>query len=298
MSSGVDVENNRVELYIGNPTLFLQEVEAAGRTLHEAVVVQAINPDNLPASNRGGVTRYTAPDGSPIFFPRQAPASSFMAALLPGTLVLDTNGCLRVEEAGEGGDAPLVVWHHDFTLRVEGERIEVLDGAGQVVGRVGEPTRMGGGEGTPTRIPGMPFDACPGPYWLLGNIEPLEAQRIPDIDVGPFSVDGRMRALLLHQSAPAPEEGMLEGELVVDGKLCLRVGDYAVLLPPNVWPRESGASFFLVHSTAEGVEERIAAVGDTIRIPGAERTPDDYRFFANNVPCAGPYWGAARVERR
>jgi len=106
-----------------------------------------------------------------------------------------------------------------------------------------------------------------------------------------------MRALLLHQSAPAPEEGMLEGELVVDEKLCLRVGDYAVLLPPNVWPRESGASFFLVHSTAEGVEERIAAVGDTIRIPGAERTPDDYRFFANKVPCAGPYWGAARVER-
>jgi hypothetical protein len=296
VSSRVDVENNQVELSIGNPTLFLQDVEAAGRALHEAVVVQAINPDDLPASNRGGVTRYTAPDGSPIFFLRQAPASSFMAALLRGTLVLDANGCVRVATAGEGGYAPLVVWHHDFTLRVEGERVEVLDGAGQVIARVGELTRMGGGEVTSTHIPELPFDACPGPYWVLGDIEPLEAQHIPDIDVGPFSVDGGMRAVLLHQSAPTPEENVLEGELMVDEKLCLRVGDYAVLLPPNVWPRESGVSFFLVHSTAEGVEVRIAAVGDTIRIPGAERTPDDYRFFANKVPCAGPYWGAARVE--
>jgi len=30
---------------------------------------------------------------------------------------------------------------------------------------------MGGGEAPAVSIPGLPLEACPGPYWELGQIE-------------------------------------------------------------------------------------------------------------------------------
>ncbi|HZE20617.1 MAG TPA: hypothetical protein VE082_01060, partial [Desulfobaccales bacterium] len=169
ITSYINVKTNRVTLVVGNPGLFLDEIRAAGQALPEPVDVVAIDPDHLSGTLRGSVETYPGPDGRTIYFPMQPPTNVYLTALMEGTLVLDSNGCLRVETPG--GVSPLVLWHHDFELRVEGEQIDVLDGEGRVVGRVGEAIRMGGGEAPAVSIPGLPREACPGPYWELGQIE-------------------------------------------------------------------------------------------------------------------------------
>ena len=91
---------------------------------------------------------------------------------MQGTLILDENGCLRVD--GGNGDDLLMLWHHNFTLRVSGEKVEVINGQGQVVARVGENMTGGGGEVPFTTIPGLPIEDCPSQkYWQLGDIKPL-----------------------------------------------------------------------------------------------------------------------------
>jgi hypothetical protein len=173
ITSGIVVRENRVNVVVGNPELFLEEVHAAGLELPEPVEVVAIDPDNLTDTLRGEVETYQGPQGQTIYFPKQPPSNSYMTALLEGTLILDENGCLSVKD--QTGDAHLILWRSDFELQVGSEGIEVLNDEGQVAARVGEEVRAGGGEGSASAIPGMPLDACPGPYWSLGDIDPLNA---------------------------------------------------------------------------------------------------------------------------
>lgn len=297
-SSGVDVQNNRVTLTVANPAALLAELETAGYTLPPMVVVEAIDPGNIPDDTRGGVTEYTGPDGQTIYFPRQGPAVAYMDALLEGTLALDEAGCLRMEYPGMGADGelgPLVIWHYDFTLHVEGDAVEVLNGAGEVVARVGEEVRMGGGFGSEVALPGMPLEACPGPYWILGSIETLEAQAIPDIDVYFVAGDGdAVRAVFYSQSKPAGGEAGITGVLTVE-EGCFRVGDYTILWPPDIWPNEDADPLQVVYRR-DGVEALIVTVGEEVTLPGQERGPGDYRFFENKVNCAGPYWGVGLLQ--
>lgn len=297
-SSGIDVQNNTVTLTVANPDALLAELETAGYTLPPVVVVEAINPDDIPDDTRGGVTEYPGPDGQTIYFPRQGPAVAHMDALMQGVLALDEAGCLRVEYPGMEADGelgPLVIWHHDFTLQIEGDTIEVLNGEGVVVGRVGEEVSMGGGGGNQVALPGMPLDACPGPYWILGSMETLEAQAIPDIDVYPVSGDGdTIQAIFYSQSKPAGGESGITGILTIE-EGCFRVGDYTILWPPDLWPDEDSDPLQIVYRR-DGVEALMATVGEEVTLPGHERGPGDYRFFENKVNCAGPYWGVGLLQ--
>ena len=92
-----------------------------------------------------------------------------MTALARGDLVL-TEGCLRIGSA----HGNLLMWTADFTLRSQGGVLEVLDGTGQVVARVGEEVRMGGGEVSYVGHLGEYVElqlppGCPGPYWIVGT---------------------------------------------------------------------------------------------------------------------------------
>jgi hypothetical protein len=174
INSGIDEHENRVTVVVGNPELFLEEMHAAGLELPEPVQLVAIDPENLTDTLRGEVETYQGPNGQTIYFPKQAPSNSSMLALQDGTLILDENGCLRVQ--GRNGSADLILWRSDFELQVGSEGIEVLNDEGQVAARVGEGVRMVGGEGALNTIPGMPLEACPGPYWSMGDIEPLDAK--------------------------------------------------------------------------------------------------------------------------
>ncbi len=290
IAGGVDVMRNQVFLTVANPELFLQAVADAGYELPPMVVVEPIDPDNIPASNAGGLDEYTGADGQTIYFPRQAPAVAGMDALMEGTLVLDDNGCLRVQyESVFLAEAPVIIWHYDFSLAVEGEEITVLNGDGEPVGRVGEWTRLGGGGGRTLAEPEMP-EACPGPYWILGDIETLAEQAIPDIYLQPAG-----GAIYYYQSKAAADTGTIHGTLLIDSLDCFRVDGYAILWPPNIWPDEDADPLEMVYRK-DGVEAVMFTLGDEVTLPGSEKTAEDYRFFNNKVACPGPFWGVAALS--
>jgi len=60
-------------------------------------------------------------------------------------------GCLFVTV---DGDSWLLLWPEGYTARVADGHLDVLDESGEVVGRVGEPLRVGGGETNPVEIGG------------------------------------------------------------------------------------------------------------------------------------------------
>ncbi|MBZ5712903.1 hypothetical protein [Nannocystis pusilla] len=103
-------------------------------------------------------------------------SDTFMQALLSGTLI-EQSGCLRVSPDGQQ-PGHLLIWQPGYTARRAGDRVEIVDGTGKVVARVGEPLRTGGG-GVPMSDAlrqqlKAPLDAaCVGPYWLMGQLQAL-----------------------------------------------------------------------------------------------------------------------------
>jgi hypothetical protein len=91
-----------------------------------------------------------------------------MTALLIGDLV-EEDGCLRV---AEGGQSHLIIWPYDHTVTAaQDDTLEIRDGSGAVVARVGDSVRLSGGE-----VPAVENHASveiperfAGPYWLVGS---------------------------------------------------------------------------------------------------------------------------------
>jgi len=113
---------------------------------------------------------------SPSYFPVQKAGMDIMTGEFEGKLVLD-NGCLRVKHF-DYSYSYLLIWPHGFSLRTEGEEIQVIDSNGQIVARVGDEIYVGGGEtpGEKARehieesIVEQPLpDDCLGPYWIVGG---------------------------------------------------------------------------------------------------------------------------------
>jgi hypothetical protein len=110
----------------------------------------------------------TTPD-NPAFFPVQREvATAVPEVLLQGVLTLD-GGFLRIGRA-------LILWPYGYFWKTEGNQIQIINGKDEVVARVGEWTKMGGGE-IPgywaEEIIGQPLPAgCEGPYWFAGQIKP------------------------------------------------------------------------------------------------------------------------------
>ena len=108
--------------------------------------------------------------GSYVFLARTTPAEVHMDALLTDRLVVDEAGCLRVA----GGDRHTIIWPHGASLRETDSEVRVVDTAGNVIARVGERVRLGGGEveDLPADVLSVPNteaarSACPGRYWLV-----------------------------------------------------------------------------------------------------------------------------------
>lgn len=123
---------------------------------------------------------------SNVFFPQLRPSDNLPpSAAIRGELVLDEEGCIRIDGGGTTDFLPL--WPSYFELSTEGDEIRILDGEGDFVARVGGTIDTGGGEihqgGTPREIfenlKGLVGEdtaqelreRCPGPYWLVGPSE-------------------------------------------------------------------------------------------------------------------------------
>jgi hypothetical protein len=119
--------------------------------------------DNSAVTNITGVL---SANSAGIFFPVQKSGFDQMLAELHGEVVLD-NGYLRVADY-------LLIWPYGFSLHTEGEEIQVIDGNGQVVGRVGDQIDVGGGESTveivEKYIGQLLPDDCVGPYWIVSVV--------------------------------------------------------------------------------------------------------------------------------
>lgn len=105
------------------------------------------------------------------FFPVQKSGLDQMLSLAEGKLVLD-NGYLRLKRFFGKGD--LLIWPYGYSLRIEGKEIQAIDSDGQVVARVGDRIKVGGGE-VPAEIVekyiGQPLpDNCTGPYWIVSEV--------------------------------------------------------------------------------------------------------------------------------
>ncbi len=93
-----------------------------------------------------------------------------MASFMNGTLVV-ADRCLRVNSTT--GNSYLLIWPPDFAVDTSSEPIQILDGKGTVVARVGDEVFVDGGA-----VPGLLLvdvaeqgnvqEHCPGPYWLVG----------------------------------------------------------------------------------------------------------------------------------
>ena len=116
---------------------------------------------------------------SPYLPQLSEPMEERMMAELEGDLVL-VDGCIRVKSYYDGEETypRLLIWPYGFRLEIEDEVVRVRDDMGRVVGVVGEPIYMGGGEITgwfADELVGEPIlDFCPtppgGPYWLVGDV--------------------------------------------------------------------------------------------------------------------------------
>jgi hypothetical protein len=110
------------------------------------------------------------------FFPVQKSGLDQMLSLAEGKLVLD-NGYLRIKRILALrfiGESDLLIWPYGYSLRIEGKEIQVIDSDGQVVARVGDRIKVGGGE-VPAEIVekyiGQPLpDDCKGPYWIVSEV--------------------------------------------------------------------------------------------------------------------------------
>lgn len=168
VASGINVQVNRVELYVTDRPLFdatLQEANAQLPDHVEAITIYEPLGDDIPFA--------VTPDPTVHFPQLRTRSATFMLALLQGKLAV-TEGCLRV--TGSGGDSShLIIWQPDYFLNNNEGVIEILDRNGEVVARVGEEIRMGGGEVPLTeklkqQLREPLSEQCRGPYWLMGEL--------------------------------------------------------------------------------------------------------------------------------
>ena len=102
----------------------------------------------------------------PIFFPVSGHLRGFtesMAARAEGQLMLDGE-CLRV------GDS-LAIWPPGFKLHIGDDQVEVLNGGGKTIARVGDHLRIGGG--WPGTTPFQDNPTCLGPFLQVGTVKVL-----------------------------------------------------------------------------------------------------------------------------
>ena len=104
-------------------------------------------------------------EGSSLIFARQSPGvwRDDLSNSTEGELVHEGD-CLRVDDA----DRHMIVWPPLFTPHLSSGVVEVRDGDGLPVARVGDRLEMTG-FGSELMRPHY-ADRCPGPYWIVGRI--------------------------------------------------------------------------------------------------------------------------------
>ena len=213
--------------------------------------VSVFDPDN-----EATLLQLSDPD---VLFPRQKTVMLaervFWTAAGFGELVLD-EGCLKLDEHP-------IIWPAGFTPHVEDGVVEVRNGAGRTVARVGDEIAGGGGYYQGGSL------GCRGEVFRIYGIKVL-----PDVEVYFPKQDGTL--------AEGRRYSSFTGELAVNGK-CLeaedvvRVSDGSEVMGPVllIWP----ATFEL--RTGDGAAEILDSTGG---LPPASATGSSSTPSASPIP--------------
>jgi hypothetical protein len=303
VSHGLNVAENRVELFVADRAQFKCLLREAGIQLPNHVELVAVG-----GYSAGEIDICATPGVPGVAFPRQGPVEGIrvvMQAEMVGQLVL-VGGCLRLESIYDD-TSYLPVWPPEFALSSGDDGINVLDGTGQVVARVGEEIYMGGGEGSASVMAKcvrqqLPV-TCTGPYWIVGEGVRPNLRRDSDVfSMEIISMDDRS-FFLFHKKAVLDDwverDASLTGELVLwDYSRCLRIvsdsglGDYLPLWPAGYTVRVTGDEVEILDSLGQV----FARVGQQVRLDGGDIPVvwdlEPYQSLLNELPrdCHGPYW--------
>jgi hypothetical protein len=228
-----------------------------------------------------------------------------MEAELIGELVL-VDGCLRVDSI-YGGDSVVPVWPPEFALGAEGDDIQVLDGDGRVVARVGQETYMSGGQGPASSVPDCVREqlpaGCTDPYWIVGDTVRPNLRHDSEL----FSLDvisKTEQSLIFLVKKPVLDE-WAEGDSTIAGRLvlydyqrCPRVvsenglTDAVPLWPPDYAVRVEDEAVEILDGSGQVVArvgEEVVLAGDSIPVVWDS---DAYQRLRRELPgdCYGPYW--------
>ena len=215
-----------------------------------------------------------------VLFPRQktvmAVERAFWTAAGVGELVLD-GGCLKLD-----GEHP-IIWPAGFTPHVEDGVVQVRNGAGRTIARVGDEIAGGGGY-----YQGGSLE-CRGEVFRIYGIKVL-----PDVEVYFPKQDGTVR---IDQRA-----NRFTGELVLNGK-CLevdngiRLSNGSEILGPVllIWPKnfelitEDGRLKILNYKG-----NVVARLGDRVQFRALDLTYkqaiEQGGLEAITPACSSPYW--------
>jgi hypothetical protein len=311
VSCMLTVPKNRVEVPVSDRAWFEGELRRVGALLPEGVKLIVV-ADGSTAKGRELVLTPPVPG---IAFPRQEPVEGIrtsMLAELIGTLHLDPQGgCLRVESLYDGADV-LPIWQPEYTLRVEGDQVQVIDEEGEVAVQVGDEVCMSGGYSSMVSQwvnPQIPQD-CQGAYFLVGQTVRPNLQHDSDLfhlDV----VSSAERTVLFLRRKPALDEQAMDvefiaGDLVVTGeRRCVHIQNMPLgpSSPMLFWPSDwsvqvDGDSIVILDETGQAVAQqgdrvllRVRAVPHTMNAPV-------YRQLIDELPCdcLGASWVVEKVE--
>ena len=226
--------------------------------------------------------RLTDPE---VIFPRQktiiATSRTQKLAVGVGELVLDGQ-CLRLGGGDESGHP--VIWPAGFMPHVERGVLQVRNGAGRVIAKVGDRIIGGGGYGR------SGYADCPGETFEIHSIKVL-----PDVEVYFPRQDGTL----------GTGEGMerFVGKLVVERR-CLKVDEAIrvrdrVIVPGDrhllIWPEDFTLD---LEDEAAGVVDAsgrlVARVGDEIEFSAVsisyQEAMDHTGYRELSPACGGGYW--------
>jgi hypothetical protein len=303
VSSGINHEENQVEVYVTDSELFYKTLEEADVQLPDHVVVVVVYEplEEIPFEIN--------PDPSVHFPQLKMRSGSVMEAELFGELTLE-DGYLRV-------DGTLIIWQPDYFVHNNEGTIEILDRNGEVVARVGEEVYMGGGE-----ISSMGFinslikeplpQDCEGPFWLQGEGTRLslnfssELFSLEIIPVKDENICFLQKKPLLDEFATAKKE--ITGKLIVCyDAYCLKcpritVGDM-VELYLLIWPADCEARTENgVFEIADGSGNIIARDGEEMHLEGfvlyginTDVTRQMYDELPRGLGCHQPYFIVNKV---
>jgi len=309
VSCFLNVQENRIEIPVTDRAWFEGELRRVGAQIPKGAEL-VITKGGSTARDKDLLLTPPVPG---IAFPRQKPVEGMrtsMLAQLIGTLWLDAErGCLYIRSLYDDREL-LPIWPPEFTLQVDGDLVQVLDGQGEVAVDVEQEVYLGGGYVSVTdewilqQIP----DACRGEYFVVGNeVRPNLPQDAEFLSTDVIS--GTERTILLLHYTPALDAQVVDSERI-SGKLvsypyyrCLHLqteswGPMTLAWPGDWSVRMEGDAAVVL----DGEGEPAAYLGDeaTLQVRPVPHTMDSpvYRQLLDELPgdCIGATWLVDEIE--